>query len=85
MWWPTGMGGRDTMVWRRLYLSAVWIGVGVGHVGRHVSMILVIMGTCPAPLLVHVGVVCVGWWQRVEVVGAVVSGGCLTSARGTVG
>lgn len=75
----------DAMVWRRWYLSAVGVRVGVGHVGGHVAVVLVIMRACPASLLVHVGVVCVGWWHRVEMVGGVVSSGRLTRAWGAIG
>lgn len=73
------------MVWRGWYLSAVGICVGVGHVRGHVAVVLVIMSACPAPLLVHVGVVCVGWRHRVEMVGGVVCSGCLTWPWGAVG
>lgn len=79
------MGRRDAMVWKGWYLSAVGIGVGVGHVGRHVAVVLVIVRARPAPLLVHVGVVCVGWRHRVKMVGGVVCSGCLTRAWGAVG
>lgn len=79
------MGRRDAMVWRGGYLSAVGVRVGVRHVGVHVAVILVIMSTRPAPLLFHVGVVCVGWRHRVVVVGGVVCCGCLTRARGAIG
>lgn len=79
------MGRRDAMVWRGWYLSAVGIRVGVGHVGGHVAVVLVIMRACPTPLLVHVGVVCVGRWHRVEMIGGVVCSGCLTRAWGAVG
>lgn len=79
------MGRRDAVVWRGRYLSAVGVGVRVGHVGGHVAVVLVIMSPCPAPLLVHVGVMCVGWRHRVEMVGGVVSSSCLTRARGAVG
>lgn len=37
------MGGRDGVMWRGRYLSAVGVSVGVGHVGGHVAVILVIM------------------------------------------
>lgn len=79
------MGRRDTMVWRGWYLSAVGVRVGVGHVGGHVAVVLVIMSARPAPFLVHVGVVCVGWGHRVEMVGGVVCSGCLTRAWRAVG
>lgn len=79
------MGRRDAMVWRGWYLSAVGVGVGVWHVRGHVAVVLVVMSARPAPLLVHVGVVCVGWWHRVEMIGRVVSSGCLTRAWGAVG
>lgn len=78
------MGRRDAMVWRGGYLSAVRVRVGIGQVGGHVAVVLVIMSTRPAPLLVHVGVVCVGWWHRMEVVGGIVCGGCLTRTWGAV-
>lgn len=79
------MGRWDAMVWRGRYLRAVGVGVRVGHVRRHVAMVLVIMSPCPVPLLVHVGVMCVGGRHRVEMVGGVVSSGCLTGAWGAVG
>lgn len=79
------MGRRDAMVWRWWYLSAMGVRVGVGHVWGHVAVVLVVMRARPAPLLVHVGVVCVGWWHRVEMVGGVVCSGCLTGAWGAVG
>lgn len=66
-------------------LSAMGVGVSVRHVGGHVAMVLVIMSTCPAPFLVHVRVVSVGWWHRVEMVRAVVCGGSLTRACGAIG
>lgn len=62
------MGRRDAMVWKGGYLSAVGIRVGVWHVRGHVAVVLVIMRARTAPLLVYVGMVCVGWWHRVEMV-----------------
>lgn len=56
------MGRWDAMVWVRWYLSIVRVRVGVRHVRRHVAMVLVVMRTCAASLLVHVGVVCM--WRR---------------------
>lgn len=85
MWWPARMGRRDAMVRMGWNLSAVGVRVSVGHMGGHVAMVLVIVSTCPAPLLVHVWVPCVGWRHRVEMVGAVVCCGGLTRARGAVG
>lgn len=79
------MGRRDTMVWRGWYLSAMGVSVGVRHMRGHVAVVLVIMSACPAPLLVHVGVVCMGWRYRVEMVGGVVCSVCLTRAWGAVG
>lgn len=79
------MGMREAMVWRGWYLSAVGVGIGVRHVGGHVAVVLVIMRARPAALLVHVGVVCVGWGHRVEMVGGVVCSGRLTGAWGAVG
>lgn len=79
------MGRRDAMVWRVCYLGAVGVWVGVGHMGGHVAVVLVIMSACSTPLLVHIGVVCVGWRHRVEMVGGVVCSGCLTGAGGAVG
>lgn len=78
------MGGWDAVMWRGGYLSAVGVRIGVGHVGGHVAVVLVIMRARPAPLLVHVGVVCVWWRHRVEMVGGVVCSGCLTRAWGAV-
>lgn len=85
MWRPASVWRRDTMVWMGWYLSAVGIGVGIGHVGWHVSVVLVIMSACPIALLVHVGVVCVMLWNRVEMVGIVVCSSCLTRACGAIG
>lgn len=79
------MGRRDAMVWRGWYLSTVWVRVGVGHVGGHVAVVLVVMRARSASLLVHVGVVCVWWWHRVEMVGRVVCSSSLTRAWGAVG
>lgn len=79
------MGMWEAVVWRGWYLSAVGVGIGVGHVGGHVAVVLVIMRACPAALLVHVGVVCMGRGHRVEMVGGVVCCGCLTGAWGAVG
>lgn len=73
------------MVRRRWYLSAVRVGVGIGHVRGHVTVVLVIMSACPTALLVHVRVVCVGWRHRVEMVGGVVCSSCLPWAWGAVG
>lgn len=70
----------DAVVWWRWELSAMVVRVGVRHMRGHVSVVLIIMSACPAPLLVHIGVVCVGWRQRVEVVGCVVCSGCFTRA-----
>lgn len=70
------------MVWRGWYLSTMWIRVGVGHVGGHVAVVLVIAR--PAPLLVHIGVVCVWWRHRVEMVRGVVCSGSLTRAWSAV-
>lgn len=78
------MGMRYAVVRRGWYLSTMWIRVGVGHVGRHVAVVLVV-SACPTPLLVHVGVVCVWWWHRVEMVGGVVCSGSLTRAWSAVG
>lgn len=79
------MGRWDAMVWNGWYLSIVWVRVRVGHVRRHVAMVLVIMRTCTASLLVHVGVVCMWWWHRVQMVGGVVCRGSLPRAGGVVG
>lgn len=79
------MGRRDAMVGRGWYLRTVGVSVRVGHVLGHVAVVLVIMRACPASLLVHVGVVCVGWCHRVEMVGGVVCSGCLTRTWGAVG
>lgn len=79
------MWRRDAMVWMGWYLSAVGIRVWIGHVGWHVSVVLVIMSACPIALLVHVGVVCVMLWKRVEMVGVVVCSSCLTWAWGAIG
>lgn len=68
MWWPATVGRWDAMVWRGWYLCAVGVRVGIGNMGGHVTVILVIMRASPTALLVHVGVVCVRWWHRVEMV-----------------
>jgi len=73
------------MVWRWWYLSAVGVRVGVGHVVGHVAVVLVIGRTSPAPLLVHVGVVCVRWGHCVEMVGGIVCGGCLSRTWAVAG
>lgn len=73
----------DAMVWRRWYLSIVRVRVGIGHVGGHVVVVLVIMRACSTPLLVHVGVVCV-WCHRVHMVGGVVCSGSLPRTWGAV-
>lgn len=85
MWRPASVGRRDAMVWMGWYLSAVGVRVGIGHVGGHVAVVLVIMSACPTALLVHVGVVCVMWWHRVEMVRVVVCSSCLTWAWGVIG
>lgn len=59
------MGRWDAMVWMRWYLGIVRVRVGVGHVRGHVAVVLVIVRTCTASLLVHVGVVSMWRWQRV--------------------
>lgn len=79
------MGRWDAVVWNGWYLSVVWVGVRVGHVRRHVAMVLVIMRTCTASLLVHVGVVSMWWRHRVQMVGGVVRRGGLPGAGGVVG
>lgn len=73
------------MVRRGWYLSAVGVRIGIGHVWGHVAVVLVVMRARPTALLVHVGVVCVWWRHRVEMIGGVVSGGCLTGSWGAVG
>lgn len=78
------MGRGYSVMWRGRYLSAVGVSIGVWYVGWHVAVVLVIMGACPTALLVHVGVVCVGWRHRVEVIGGVVCSRCLTRTLGAV-
>lgn len=79
------MGRWDAMVGNGRDLSVVWVRVRVGHVRRHVAMVLVIMRTGTASLLVHVGVVCMWRWHRVQMVGGVVRRGGLPRAGGAVG
>lgn len=57
MWWPASVGRGDAVVWRGWYLSTVRVRIGVGHVGGHVAVVLVIMRARSTPFLVHVGVV----------------------------
>lgn len=79
------MGRRDAMVCKGGYLSTVRVRVSIGHVGGHVTVVLVINRGRSAALLLHVRVVCVWWWYRVEVVGGVVCSGGLAGAWGAVG
>lgn len=81
---PATVGRWDVMMWRGWYLGAVGVWIGIWHVGGHVAVVLVIMSACPTALLVHVGVVCVRWWHRVEMVGGVVCSRCLTRACGAI-
>lgn len=84
MWGPAGEGRWDAVVRRGWELGAMGVRVGVGHVGRHVAVVLVVVSSCPASLLVHVGVVR-GGRHRVVVVGRVVCRGGLARGSSAVG
>lgn len=80
------MGRWDAVVGRGRDLSAMRVGVGIGHVWGHVAVVLIVMRARPAPLLVHVGVVCVRRSHRVEMVGVgVVCRGRLARDCGAIG
>lgn len=85
MWRPAGVWRRYAVVGRGGYLGALGVWVLIGHVWGHVAVILVVMSTCPAAFLVHVGVVRVWRRHRVEVVRGVVRSSSFTWTRRPIG